>query len=283
MERMKTENDMMRYKNGRIPIIAIVLLLAMSGFIGCRNRKSTVPRREENMQAKALLQGIWVDEETSEVAFKAKGDTIFYPDTTSMPAYFRIYGDSLILGDTKDEDQYVIVKQAAHIFWFKNQNGDMVKLVKSDNPSDALEFIHNRSRVRNYTEVVKRDTVVMYQGERHHLYVAINPTKYKVNSTSYNDDGVSVDNVYYDNIIHISIFKGAQQLFSRDFNKQMYAAQVPAHFLDHAVFTNMEYEHADAAGFHFNATLCIPDVASCYLVATTISESGKVKMELKEY
>lgn len=266
--------------NVRIPFIAIILIMAISS---CRDRKTVAPEREENMQAKALLQGIWVDEESSEVAFKAKGDTIYYPDTTSMPAYFRIFGDSLILGDNQDEDKYLIVKQAAHIFWFKNQNGDMVKLIKTDNPSDALEFNQNRPHVMNYSQVIKRDTVVMYEGERHHLYVAINPTKYKVTSTRYNDDGVSVDNIYYDNIIHISIFKGAQQLFSRDFRKQMYASKVPSHFLQHAVFTNMEYERADAQGFHFNATLCIPDVASCYLVATTISKEGKVKMELKEY
>ena len=45
-----------------------------------------------------MLQGIWVDSETGDVSFQVKGDTIFYSDTTSMPAYFKVVGDSLILG-----------------------------------------------------------------------------------------------------------------------------------------------------------------------------------------
>ena len=34
-----------------------------------------------------MLQGVWEDEETDEVLFKLQGDSVYYPDSTSMPAY----------------------------------------------------------------------------------------------------------------------------------------------------------------------------------------------------
>ena len=49
------------------------------------------------------------------------------------------------------------------------------------------------------------------------------------------------------------------------------------------VLANMEYSKADAAGLHFNATLCIPDGASCYLVEAVISYKGEMTMKLLEY
>jgi len=100
---------------------------------------------------------------------------------------------------------------------------------------------------------------------------------------SYNEDGVEVENVYYDNIMHISVYHGAKCIYSSDFRKQQYAGKVPAEFLKQAVLGNMEYSHADAEGLHFNATLCIPDGASCYLVESLISYKGRMTMKLVEY
>ena len=89
--------------------------------------------------------------------------------------------------------------------------------------------------------------------------------------------------MYYDNIMHVSIYNGAQRLYSSDFRKQQYAKLVPAKFLEEAVLANMEFEKADAAGLHFNATLCVPDGASCYLVENVISYKGQMTMKLLEY
>jgi hypothetical protein len=94
---------------------------------------------------------------------------------------------------------------------------------------------------------------------------------------------MEVENVYYDNIMHISVYNGAQSLYSSDFRKQQYMKLVPAKFLDEAVLANMEYSKADTDGLHFNATLCIPDGASCYLVETIISYKGQMTMKLLEY
>ena len=227
-----------------------------------------------------MLQGVWVDAETGDVSFQVKGDTIFYSDTTSMPAYFKIIGDSLVLGSGTS---YAVVKQSPNLFWFTNQNGDMVKLQKSDDPAVGLEFVRDKPQVLTYTQQVKKDSVVMFNGERYHWYVAINPTKYKVVSRTYNDDGLEVENVYYDNIMHISVFHGSRQLFSSDIRKQDYKELIPANFLEEAILSAMDFTHIDAEGLHFNATVCRPDGASCYMVDTQIAFTGQQTMKLLEY
>ena len=166
------------------------------------------------------------------------------------PSYFRIYADSLVLGS---ETSYAIVKQTQHLFWFKNHNGDVIKLQKSTDPVDEDEFVHDTPKVLNYTHQVKIDSVVNHDGARYHWYIAINPTKYKVSKRSYNEDGMEVENVYYKN------------------------------FLDEAILANMEYSHHDDKGIHFNATLCIPDGASCYIVESVIGYRGEMTMQIVEY
>ena len=83
--------------------------------------------------------------------------------------------------------------------------------------------------------------------------------------------------------MHIAVFKGAQRLYSSDFHKQQYASKVPKDFLSDAILGNMEYSHIDTEGLHFNATLCIPDGASCYMVETIVDYQGKMTMKLIEY
>lgn len=259
------------------------MLAACFLLTGCRKKSSEIQlSNKENKEAKAMLQGIWVDEESEDVTFKMKGDTVYYPDTTSVPVYFCIMNDTLNLrGNTLVK--YPIVKQAAHVFWFKNQNGDIVKLRRSDDPNDALLFVHKQAKVLTLNHVVKKDTVIVHGGERYHCYVYVNPTRYKVIKTTYNDDGVEVDNVYYDNIIHVSVFHGAEQLYSRDFNKRMFGRLIPSRFLSQAILSDMDFDNVDNQGFHFDATICIPDGASCYMVGAIINFKGEMSMELLDY
>ena len=257
----------------------LLIILAVVFLVGCSRQQAAVEEEKESREAKAMMQGIWVDQESGDVSFRVKGDTIFYADTTSMPAYFKIVGDSLVFASGT---KYGIEKQTEHLFWFRNQNGDVVKLEKTDDQEISAELTHETPKIMTYTHQVKTDSVINYNGERYHWYIAINPTKFKVVKRSYNDDGVEVENVYYDNIMHISLYKGGQQLYSSDFRKQQYSRLVPAEFLSEAILANMEYSHADAAGLHFNATLCVPDGASCYLVETLISYKGQMTMKMIE-
>lgn len=258
-------------------LIYIVLLAAAVS--GCRHGSAS-EASGESKEAKQLLQGVWIEEESGNISFRVEGDTIFYADSTSMPAYFKIVGDSMVLGSGT---AYGIVKQSPNLFWFTNQNGDIVKLQKSNDPVDTTVFVHDQPKILTYTHQVKSDSVVIYNGERYHWYIAINPTKYKVVKRTYNDDGLEVENVYYDNIMHISVYHGAKQIYSSDFRKQQYARHVPAEFLDEAILGDMQFSHIDAGGLHFNATLCIPDGASCYIVESLIAYTGRMTMKTLEY
>ena len=255
----------------RYCIIASLFILS---FVACKQQRNDVSENEtpEDLEAKAMLQGIWIE-------FLAKGDTIFFPDSTSQPSYFRIVSDSFCLG----ENRYAITKQTEHLFCFQNQAGEEVRLEKSENKEDSLAFLDNQPEILSLNEVLKIDSVVLFGGERYHWYIAVNPTRYKVTKETYNSDGVSVENVYYDNIIHISLYRGSVCLFSRDIKKQMFADDVPQQFLDQAVLGNIKYDHVDSRGVHFNANLCIPDVASCYLVETLIGFDGQMTKKLLEY
>lgn len=259
-------------------LATIILLTAV--LVGCNRQNSTSDTPSEDKEAKAMFQGVWLDEESEELSIRVQGDTIFYADSTSMPAYFRIVNDSLVLASGTC---YAIVKQTPHLIWFNNQNGDVVKLKKSTDPADETEFVHDTHRILTYNHQVKTDSVVIYNGERYHWYIAINPTKYKVLMRTYNDDGMEVENVYYDNIMHISVYQGARRLYSSDFKKQHYVNKVPKSFLEGAILGDMQFSHIDAKGLHFNATLCIPDGASCYLVESLIDYQGKMSMKLIEY
>ena len=246
----------------RYCIIASLFILS---FVACKQQRNDVSENEtpEDLEAKAMLQGIWIESETEEVSFLAKGDTIFFPDSTSQPSYFRIVSDSFCLG----ENRYAITKQTEHLFCFQNQAGEEVRLEKSENKEDSLAFLDNQPEILSLNEVLKIDSVVLFGGERYHWYIAVNPTRY----------------IYYDNIIHISLYRGSECLFSRDIKKQMFADDVPQQFLDQAVLGNIKYDHVDSRGVHFNANLCIPDVASCYLVETLIGFDGQMTKKLLEY
>ena len=255
---------------GYLMLLCTVLLMT-----GCG---SSSGRPKESKEAKQLLQGVWVDEGTDKVLFKLQGDSVYYPDSTSMPAYFMVAADTLYIGNTS---RFHIEKHAEHVLWIQNEEGELIKLHKDDDPDDEEEFLEHQ--VQTLTEVVKRDTVVFYNSERYRLYFAINPTKYKVTLNTVNEDGMEVENVYYDNIIHLSIFKGSTELFSRDFRKPQYEKKVPAQFLTQSILNDMEYEKTDAQGFHVNASLCTPGNASCYRVEHVISFDGKLTTNQVEY
>ena len=66
--------------------ISIGLILFFSG---CRQQSVNSSENKESVEAKRLLQGIWIDDESDAVIFKIKGDTVYYPDSTIIPTYFR--------------------------------------------------------------------------------------------------------------------------------------------------------------------------------------------------
>lgn len=265
----------------RKTIVFLLLICFIGGLSSCRKRNNASSAPEENLAAKKMLQGIWVDEDEQDVAFKAKGDTIFYPDSTSQPVYFQIIDDTLVLRGA-NVSKYAIIKQTPHLFIFRNQNGDDVKCVLSDDPDDETFFSKVRPKAvsLNQGQLIKRDTVVTFGGERYHCYVQINPTTYKVVSQSYNDDGVEVDNVYYDNIINLNVYHGAQKLFGGDFRKQQFSGKAPDQFLKQGVLSDLTLTACDAKGIHYAASFIIPGAGmSSYQVEVIISYNGRLTLK----
>ena len=161
----------------------IIAFLCCLSFVACKQQSTdgSIIDASEDLEAKAMLQGIWIESETEEVSFLAKGDTIFFPDSTSQPSFFRIVRDSFCLGDNR----YAITKQTEHLFCFKNQAGEEVRLEKSENNEDSLAFSDNQPEILSLNEVLKIDSVVLFGGERYHWYIAVNPTRYKVTKETY--------------------------------------------------------------------------------------------------
>ena len=246
----------------------------------CCGQRGEPVQDEESVEAKRMLQGVWSDADTETLVFKMDGDSVYYPDSTSMPAYFKVVGDTLYVGSSA---RYHIERHTDNLLWFQAPDGELVKLVRNTETASEKVFEENRAQILTLTSVVKRDTVVYYDARRYHLYIAVNPTKYQVKRHTLNEDGLDVENVYYDNIIHVSIFEGNRQLFSRDFRKQLYQGCLSAPVLSQCILNNMEYARTDAKGFHFSASLCIPDDASCYLVEHVITFDGKLSTLLQEY
>ena len=259
-----------------------ILLLAcfLLGVAACGQKsEKKQPEIKEDTAAKKLLQGIWLDgDDEDDVAFRVKGDTIYYPDSTSRPVYFYIVGDTLVMKGA-NTSKYPIVNQAEHIFQFKVQNGDIVKLVKTDDLSYLQQFSHEQPVTLNQNKLVKRDTVVNAGNEKLHLYVQVNPTTFKVYKSSYNDDGVEVDNVYHDNIVNVNIYQGSRKIFGRDFRKEDFKGQVPHEFLKQSILSDIVFRKVDADGVHYKVVLAMPDSSMSYQVEIIISLEGKMTIK----
>ena len=261
--------------------VNILLLGCLLGFACCGQKAAKQEEVKEDAAAKKMLQGIWLNnDDEDDVAFRVKGDTIYYPDSTSQPVYFYIAGDTLVMKGA-NVVKYPILKQAPHLFEFKVQNGDVVKLVKTNDQSYLREFTQEHTVALNQNTLIKRDTVVTDGDEKFHLYVQVNPTTYKVFKSSYNDDGVEVDNIYYDNIINLNVFHGANKVFSRDFHKKDFAHQVPVSFLEQAILSDLVYDRADKEGVHYFAVLAMPDSSISYQVEVIVSLKGKLTMKVR--
>ena len=257
----------------KLNIAAIGILCILSS---CQNNKQKEQASdEEDTRAKELSQGIWLDDDSETVLFKIQGDTIYYADALNAPVRFDIKRDSLFMYGN-EISRYRIDKLEEHIFWFHSLSDNTVKLHKSENPDDSLAFSKTFQIIPSYTEVTKRDSVVVYNGVRYRAYVYINPSKMKVTKTSYSEEGISVDNVYYDNVMHICVYEGRKSLYASDITKKTFEGVVPQEFLDKAILSDMNFMAVNASGFHYQASLCIPETSVCYLINLNIDKEGKL-------
>lgn len=163
-----------------------------------------------------------------------------------------------------------------------NQNGERVKLVKTDDESYLDLFAPKTFLAVNQNRIVKRDTVLYHGAEKYHCYVQVNPTTYKVVKSTFNDDGVEVGNVYYDNIVNLGVFNGARRLFSSDFRKQDFQKNIPSDILRQLVLSDITFNKANEEGMHFYAVLVIPETSISYIVELVVTYDGKIIKRIKK-
>ncbi len=257
-----------------------ILLLAIGiVFFSCKDKDRRPVTLPEDNQAKRMLQGIWINQDDQSAAFQIKGDTLYYPDSTSQPMYFQVFRDTLVLHGVNDI-KYQIIKQTPNFFSFRNQDGEEIQLTLSQDADDAFFFTTRHPKALNQGKVIKRDTVVNYQNERYHCYVQINPTTYKVVKASINDNGVEVNNFYYDNIVNLHIYNGSRKIFSTDFRKQAFTSKVPKDFLEQAVLSDLTFKSIESNGIHYIASFVIPDSMSSFEVEMIVSFNGALSMKV---
>ena len=245
--------------------------------IACNNtKKQNSLEQSENVKAKELMQGIWIDDESDIPLLFIKGDTIYYANSQSTPVYFKIIKDTLYTFGN-ELARYQIDKQTEYSFSFHSLADNIVKLHKSEDPNDSLAFSGKPVEIIPiYTEVTQKDSVVFYNGIRYRAYVYINPSKIKVIKTTYSEEGISMDNIYYDNIMHICIYEGRKCLFSSDITKQMLENVISTDFLQQSILSEMNFKNVDRKGFHYQATVCIPESSVCNIADLSVSSDGKL-------
>lgn len=249
------------------------LCFALSAVFSCNAKHDNTSASDaavaEDSLAMAAYQGVWADELTGRVLFRISGDSICYPHNNGLAVSISVDGDTLKVGD-KVFDKYIVESRTENTLMLVDTYGEQLSLVRSVNPDDSLLFSRQPKSPLVYGQLIKRDTILHYNNVRYRVYTTINPSKYKVYNTSVNEDGLKVQNVYYDNIINIAIFSGAQRLYSCNFYKKMFSGKLPGEIFEHTIFGDMVFKGVSDKGFSFDAVIGVPDEVGAYVIDTVV-------------
>lgn len=244
----------------------------------CKGKEAESVESTEDLAAKKSAQGVWVDENEGDIVFRILGDTLYYPDGIGEPASFRIENDTLFI-NTSSPTTYKIKQLTANALRLINADGDELDLLRSNAKADLAHFTkdqHKESQI-NQGQLIKRDSVMTLGDKRYHAYVQVNPTKFKVLKQNITADGMTIDNAYYDNIIHISVYDGARKVYSHDIHKTDFSKHVPAGYLEHSILSDILIRDITSEGVNFEAIIAEPESYTSYNIKITITDEGKVK------
>lgn len=257
--------------------VCILTLLVL--LTACHNRGADYQQQHEDKQAKEMLQGLWTNGENSDPAMLVKGDSIFYPDSASMPVRFWIYQDTIYL-QGQNIHGYKIEKQAAHLLKFANQNGDEVKLIKSNDKTLYSAFNYHVYAMNTFLEQ-SQDTVIRTDLGYFQSKVHVQTTSDKVVKSTYNDNGVEVDNIYLDNVASLRLYNHGTPVFAHDFRKQEFQSLIPKTFLSGSILRKMYFTHADAKALYYYVVIGIPDADTTYVIELRVTPDGRMSKKLK--
>lgn len=259
----------------------VVVLLVLFVWTACNSRKAEEGGRQQHttdVQILEELQGVWLDDNTESPLFKIEGDSIYYTGQSNAPQQFAFVNDTLIVYGTQTV-YYPVRLRTEHALFFTTPQGDQVSLHKSE--VDSV-YVESQAEIRQPAEVLEKDSVIMFDGKRYRGYAYINPTGIKVIRPGISEEGLSVDNVFYDNVIHICVYQGTQCLYSKDIKRQMFSGLVPDDFLNNSILSDMDFIGVNANGYVFEATLCMPDGPTCYNIHLLVDKEGKLEFKLRQ-
>lgn len=249
--------------------------------VGCHRHSSIEYAMEhEDADAKEMMQGIWMNDDEGSLSLLVRGDSIFFPDTTSIPMKFWIYKDSMYVKGS-NTNRYKILKQAPHIIKFLNQTGDEVRLVRLEDSTLTKYFFQPRPYAMNIFRTISRDTIGEGAGRKYACSIRIEPTSERVVKSSLNDDGIEVDNIYLDNVAKVNIATGGTQIYSHDFRKGEFSSFVPKDFISRSILRDIQYNNADTSAIYLDAIIGYPDASTSYVVGLKITKNGKLTATLR--
>ena len=247
-------------------LVKYILCLVLVMFCACQ-KGSRLQNMSEDKVAKELLQGVWLNDSTEMPVFQTVGDTFRYVGSNASSVLFKIIRDSIYLLE--------------NTFWINTAIDVIMKMHRYDEEEDLLAFIPQTepAPVNLIQEYVEKDSVIVYNDIRYRGYVFINPSRYKVVRTIYDENGIGVENVYYDNIIHICVYRGADELYGRDIDKKLFKDYVDADELAASILSDMDFMAVDVDGFHYRAMLTVPESAVSRYVDLIISPQGVLEIQ----
>src|SRR5699024_11452293 len=68
-----------------------------SDLASCSNRQNGEVSVKEDLTAKQLLQGSWVNDETEMPLMRIEGDTVYYANPQSAPVPFKVVHDTIYI------------------------------------------------------------------------------------------------------------------------------------------------------------------------------------------
>ena len=142
-------------------IITCILL-----FTACTEQSRKEEKIEkEDLKAKELLQGTWIDDMTETPLLQFKGDTLYYMDESVSPVAFKVIKDSLKTYG-QQTSSYHIEKQGEYIFWIQSTMGEILQLSKAESSIDTLFSVQEAQTNEHNQEVMVKDHIVHFNNTR---------------------------------------------------------------------------------------------------------------------
>ena len=257
----------------------LAVMFVVSTIYGCKSvdDTGTSPVMENDTIAVAMMQGVWLDDLSGVQKLMVRGDSIYFPNRIDYPLFFKVISDTLFVHGG-ELAKYPIESMSETDMSFYTASGDLMSLRKSETDSLLYGMLEQAEEPKH--EVLEKDSIIFNQGVRYRGYVYINETDIKVTSPYISEDGIYMDNVFFDNVIHICVYKGKERLFGKDIRREMFEGIVPQEYLQFSILEDMNFIGVSSQGYTYSATVCSPGSPSCYCVEVFVSKDGELTFTL---